>query len=102
MTGQPDAWVKDAAVQEHRQANEADRSRNAASDHGQHLFVTCGHKHAVYGMWREQANHVSKEQEQDAEVEQVTAPAQQPGAQHLRRITLPRVLVAIKPKQAAQ
>jgi len=35
---------------------------------------------------REQAGKVPEEQEQDAEVEQVAAPAQAAGAQHLRRV----------------
>src|SRR5690606_2123731 len=56
----------------------------------------------IEGMRRQQPDQVPKEQEQDADVEQVAAPAQQPGAQHLRRVAFPGVLVAVKAQQAAE
>ena len=48
------------------------------------------------------AEEMAEEQEQHTHVEQVAAPAQLPGAQQLRRIALPRVLVTVKADQAAQ
>src|SRR6185503_19936322 len=44
---------------------------------------------------------MAEEKEQDADVEQVAAPAKRTGAQHLRRIAFPRVLVAVEARQAA-
>ena len=45
---------------------------------------------------------MAEEQEQDADVEQVAAPAQQAAVQQLRRVALPRVLVAVEADQAAE
>src|SRR5688500_10814883 len=44
---------------------------------------------------------MAEEQDQDPAVEQVAAPAQQSGAQELRRIALPAVLVLVEADQAA-
>ena len=50
---------------------------------------------------RQQADQVAEEDAEDADVEQVRSPAQLPGAQQLRRVALPRVLVAVEAHQAA-
>ena len=55
----------------------------------------------VHPVRRQLAEQVPEEQEKDADVEQVAAPAQRAGAKHLRRVALPCVLVAIEARQAA-
>ena len=44
---------------------------------------------------------MAEEQKQNADVEQVAAPAQRAGAKHLRRIAFPRVLITIEAGEAA-
>ena len=74
---------------------------DAAGDDGQHLLLRRADEGLVHPVRRQQAEQVAEEQEQDADVEQVAAPAQLAGAQQLRRIALPGVLVAVEARQAA-
>ncbi len=101
VAGQPDARVEDAPVQEQRQADEADQARHATGDDRQQLLLRSADERVVHPVRRELPEQVPEEQEQDADVEQVAAPPQRPGAQHLRRVALPRVLVAVEPGEAA-
>ena len=85
------------------QADEAHGARDAAGDDREHLLR--GRRHAERmpdGERRQQAEQVAEEDAEDAEVEQVRAPPQLAGAQQLRRIALPRVLVAVEAQQAAR
>src|SRR5262249_4182663 len=69
---------------------------------GQHLFLRDGDEQGVDLGGRQQTNNVAQQQEQDAEVEQVRAPAQLALAQHLARARAPGVLLALEADQAAQ
>src|SRR6516165_1111996 len=51
---------------------------------------------------RQQADEVAAEDHQDADMQQVGAPAQLPLAQKLRRAGFPGVLLAIEAQQAAK
>ena len=101
VAGQPDARVEDAPVQEQRQAGEADQPRHTPGDDRQQLLLRSADERFVHPVRRELPEQVPEEQEQDAGVEQVAAPPQRPGAQHLRRVALPRVLVAVESGEAA-
>ena len=101
VAGEADAVIEDAAVQQQRQADEADEARDAARGHGHQLLLFGGDEGLVHEVRREQAHRVATEQEQDADMEQVAAPAQLALAQQLRRIAFPGVLVAVEARQAA-
>jgi hypothetical protein len=53
-------------------------------------------------VWREHANKVTKEQEQNAYVKQVASQAQLARFEQLRRVALPGVLVSVEPNQTTQ
>ena len=102
VAGVADARVEHAAVDQHRQADEAEHAGNAARPDRHALLGRRAHEGPYTAVRRQQADQVAEEQEQDADVEQVAAPAQQAGAQQLRRVALPGVLVAVEADQAAE
>ena len=101
VAGEADAVVEQAAVQQQAQANEAHGPGDASGGHRHHLLLAGGDEGLVHPVRREQAHAVTEEQEQDADVEQVAAPAQLAFAQQLRGIAFPGVLVAVEAGQAA-
>ena len=101
VAGEADPRIEDAPVQQHREADEAHRTGHAAGHHREQLLLARRDEGFVHPVWREQAHAVAEEQEQDADVEQVAAPAQLARAQQLRRIALPRVLIAVEARQTA-
>src|SRR5690349_5971394 len=101
MAGEANTRVEHAAVNQESQADEADEPRHAAGDDGKQLLVRRRDEMLVNPVRREQPDKMAKEQEQNPDVEQVAAPAQRARPQHLRRVALPRVLVAVEPGQAA-
>src|SRR6185503_19442999 len=101
VAGEADARVEHAAVDEHAQTDEADEAGHAARVHRQLLLVGNADEGLVHPVRREQAHEMAEEKEQDADMEQVAAPAQRARAQHLRRVALPRVLVPVEARQAA-
>jgi hypothetical protein len=84
VAGQADARVEQAPVQQHRQADEAQAPGDATGHHGQQLLLRRGDEDLVQPVRRELAEQVAEEQEQDAAVEEVAAPAQLAAAQQLR------------------
>ncbi|MCY1559633.1 hypothetical protein D9M68_966880 [compost metagenome] len=101
MAGEADARVEDAPVQQHGQAHETDHAGGAARVDGQALLDRGVQEAFVEKMRREQSHRVAEKQEQDADVEQVAAPAQLALAQQLRGIAFPGVLVPVEAGQAA-
>jgi len=79
-----DARIEDAPVQQHAQTGEADQAGRPARDDGQQLLVLRADERLVEEMRRQQAHRVPEQQEQDADVKQVAAPAQLARAQKLR------------------
>ena len=101
--GEADARLGEAAMDQQDQTDEANAAGDPAGDHGQHLLR--GRRHAEDvpdAERRHQSEQVAEEDAEDAEVEEVRAPAQLPGAEQLRRIALPRVLIAVEAQQAAR
>src|SRR6185503_5976641 len=98
---QPDAGIENAPMQEQRETDKADPARHAAGDDRQHLFLRGADERFVHPVRRQLPEEMPKEEEQDTDVEKIAPPAQGAGAQHLRRIALPRVLIAIEACQAA-
>ena len=101
MAGQTDARVEQAAVQQHRQPDEAQATGHATGQHSDQLLLGGGDKNLVQPVRRQLAEEVTEEQEQDAAVEQVATPAQLRLAQQLRAVALPGVLVTVEARQAA-
>ena len=100
--GLADAGVEQPAVQQQRQADEADGAGDAAGDDREQLLLLRRDEQRVDRRRRQQADRVAEEQEQDAEVEQVRAPEQLPLAQQLAGTGLPGVLLAVEADQAAE
>ncbi|KFB70805.1 MAG: hypothetical protein AW09_004083 [Candidatus Accumulibacter phosphatis] len=84
MAGEADARVGQAPMQEQGQPDEADHAGDAAGHHRHHLLALRRNERLVEPMRRQQADGMAHQQEQDADVEEVAAPAQCAGAQHLR------------------
>jgi hypothetical protein len=101
VAGQADARVEQAAVQQHGQPDEAQATGHTAGHHRDQLLLRGRDEDLVQPVRRELAEQVAEEQEQDAAVEQVAAPAQLRLAQQLRAVALPGVLVAVEAGQAA-
>jgi hypothetical protein len=78
VAGQADARVGDAAVQQHGQADEAQAPGDAAGDDRHQLLLRRGDEVLIQPVRRQLPEQVAEEQEQDAAVEQVAAPAQLP------------------------
>jgi hypothetical protein len=88
-------------MQEQRQADEADRARNAAGE-DRHQLLRLGREDVVIDRRRRQQPHeMPEEQEQDPDMEQVGTPAQLARTQHLAGTRAPGILLAIEAHEAA-
>jgi hypothetical protein len=84
-------------VQQQHETHQADEPGNAAGDHGQKLLGGRRQPDGVPQLERgQEADQVPEEDAEDADVKQVGPEAQLTVAQKLRRIALPRVLVAVE------
>ena len=90
-------------MQEHGQADKAAHAEDAAGDDSQHLLGAGGEAEGVVNLlWRQQADEMPQEQEQDADMEQHAAHDELPAPQQLARAAPPGVLLAIETDQAAR
>ena len=83
VTGQADARIKDAPVQQQGETDEACNARRTTGVDGHALLVGCADEGLIEPVRGQQANEVPEEQEEDADVEQIAAPAQGADAQQL-------------------
>ncbi len=97
-----DADIEQAAMQQHGEADEADHAGNAAGGDGDELLLLDGDEERVERRRRQQADRVAEQQEQDADMEQVGAPAQLALAQDLAGAGAPGVRLAVEADQAAE
>jgi hypothetical protein len=95
--------VGDPAMNQDQQADEGDRSHHAACDHRDGLFRAMFDTEPVpHRNRRKQARKVPEEQAQDADMKQDAAEPQIATMEHLRAIRLPRVLLALEAREAAE
>src|SRR5690606_19098751 len=92
-----------APVDQDEQAGQAHHSQDRSHHHRQYLLESRAQaQRVVDGRRGQQAEQVREEQRDDADVEQVAAPAQRAALEHLAGIALPRVLFALEARQAAE
>ena len=79
-----DADIEQAAMDEKRHADEADKGKDAAGDDGHHLLAFYRKPERLVDLGRrQQPEEMSEKEEQDTDVKQHAAPVQLPAAEEL-------------------
>ena len=76
VAGEPDAWIEQSPMQQQAQADKTHQARSPARVDGHQLLVLGRDEMFVNPVWRQQPGEVAEEQEQDADMKQIAAPAQ--------------------------
>ena len=88
-------------MQQNADAGKTKQTKQAARHHRQQLLGASADDRLIQEVRCQHAKGMPKQQEQHANVKQIAAQAQLAGAQQLRGVALPGVLVAVKADQAA-
>ena len=96
------ARIEQTAMQKHDKPDQTHDTRGAANDDGRQLLGGRGYSNHLEQEYRgQQTAHMSEQDDENADMEQNTAPDELTAAQQLTRLAAPGILLAIETDEAA-